>query len=172
MRKKLSTRIAHCIEGDSVTIAGSSIPLFETAQSAFLVHTEVLQLERRSWRVWSPQCRTAVWVSNKIEVQNAITVCTTGDTTDSGSPTTQAPSTTGSNTDCAEVSDMVDLYTAAASRDACADDSSVFSSTVEPLHVVSSSRHFAGAHTSKLEELATTLPNCNYNTGGKMTKSV
>ncbi|EGZ11472.1 hypothetical protein PHYSODRAFT_336002 [Phytophthora sojae] len=104
-------------------------------------------------------------VSNKIEVQNAITVCTGGDTTDPGSPSTDTPSTTApsptataSNTDCAasEISDMVDLYTAAASSDECADDSSVSSSSI----VITT---FCGsACASKLEELATSLPNCYY----------
>ncbi|KAG6963191.1 hypothetical protein JG688_00008260 [Phytophthora aleatoria] len=111
-------------------------------------------------------------VSNKIEVQNAITTCTGGDSTDPGSPTTDAPSTTApappttaplpaataSNTDCvaSEVSVMVDLYTAAATSDECADDSSVSATSI----VITT---FCGsACASKLEELATSLPNCYY----------
>ncbi|KAG3110329.1 hypothetical protein PI124_g9989 [Phytophthora idaei] len=106
-------------------------------------------------------------VSNKIEVQNAITTCTGGDTTDPGSPTTDAPSTTApaplpaataSNTDCvaSEVSVMVDLYTAAATSDECADDSSVSATSI----VITT---FCGsACASKLEELAASLPNCYY----------
>ncbi|KAG6586964.1 GP-anchored serine-rich Elicitin INL13 [Phytophthora cinnamomi] len=104
-------------------------------------------------------------VSNKVEVQNAITVCTGGDTTDPGSPSTEVPSTTApipattaSNTNCvaSEISDMVDLYTAVGSSDECADDSSVSSTSI----VITT---FCGsACASKLEELATSLPNCYY----------
>ncbi|KAG2813835.1 hypothetical protein PC111_g14229 [Phytophthora cactorum] len=82
-------------------------------------------------------------VSNKIEVQNAITTCT---------------GATASNTDCvaSEVSVMVDLYTAAATSDECADDSSVSATSI----VITT---FCGsACASKLEELATSLPNCYY----------
>ncbi|KAG7385206.1 hypothetical protein PHYPSEUDO_001748 [Phytophthora pseudosyringae] len=85
-------------------------------------------------------------VSNKIEVQNAITTCTGGETTDPGSPTTAAPSTTApasattapspaataSTTDCVttEVTDMVDLYAAAATSDECADSASVSATSI------------------------------------------
>jgi hypothetical protein len=111
-------------------------------------------------------------VSNKIEVQNAITICTGGDTSNPGSPTTEAPSTTApapattapspaataSNTDCvtSEVSDMVDLYTAAATSDECAAESSVSTSSI----VITT--YCGSACASKLEELATSLPNCFY----------
>ncbi|KAL3657184.1 hypothetical protein V7S43_017846 [Phytophthora oleae] len=112
-------------------------------------------------------------VSNKIQVENALTTCTGGDTTDPGSPTTDtpapfvtdpapttapSPAATASNTNCitSEVSDMVDLYTAAATSDECASDSSVSDTTIVIIT-------FCGSEcASKLEELATALPNCYY----------
>ncbi|KAG1698404.1 hypothetical protein DVH05_014946 [Phytophthora capsici] len=110
-------------------------------------------------------------VSNKIQVANAITTCTGGETTDPGSPTTPSPSVTdpapttapspaatASNTDCgtSEINNMVDLFTAAATSDECASDSSVSSTTI----VITT---FCGSDcASKFEELATALPNCYY----------
>ncbi|GMF54054.1 unnamed protein product [Phytophthora fragariaefolia] len=123
-------------------------------------------------QLWAWAASQTACAPNKIEVQNAITVCTGGGTTDPGSPTTESPSTTApspattapspaataSNTNCAdsEINDMVDLYTTAATSEQCANDSSVSSTSI----VIST---FCGSTcASKLEELASSLPNCYY----------
>ncbi|KAG2766998.1 hypothetical protein Pcac1_g21649 [Phytophthora cactorum] len=75
-------------------------------------------------------------VSNKIEVQNAITTCTGGDSTDPGSPTTDAPSTTA--------------------------PAPPVTSSYGFQHGLCGFRGLRYACASKLEELATSLPNCYY----------
>ncbi|KAG7394080.1 hypothetical protein PHYBOEH_005859 [Phytophthora boehmeriae] len=109
-------------------------------------------------------------VNNKIEVQNGLVSCTGGDTKDPGSPTTNAPSATGrptttappptatvSNPDCVtnEIN-MTDQFTAAAKSDECAANSSVSATAI----VISTLCDSSCA--SKLEELASSLPNCSY----------
>ncbi|KAG7383759.1 hypothetical protein PHYBOEH_009805 [Phytophthora boehmeriae] len=116
-------------------------------------------------------------VSNKIEVQNGLAACTGDDIKNPGSPTTDAPSTTSppsttkpptttapspaataSNTDCVanEIASIKDLFTAAATSDECAADSSVSATAIVISTLCGSSC------ASKLEELANSLPNCYY----------
>ncbi|RLN66955.1 hypothetical protein BBJ28_00007177 [Nothophytophthora sp. Chile5] len=129
-----------------------------------------------------PDC-TYSGVNNKIEVENALTVCNGGSTTDPGSVTTTAPSTdapstdapstdapstdapstlaptsTASNTDCttSEVNDMWNSFITTATSSACADDSTVNAYSIYIDTLCSS------ACTDQIKTLAEDLPNCYY----------
>ncbi|KAL3657225.1 hypothetical protein V7S43_017885 [Phytophthora oleae] len=115
-----------------------------------------------------PAC-TFSGVSNKIELQNALTVCNGGDTADAGSPTTDSTDTTtttttttptsSSTTDCTsdEYQSTEDLYDAAAATSAC----SLYSTSSELL-VTFNMPCSATSCIDVLVQLAASLPDCLY----------
>ncbi|KAG3106313.1 hypothetical protein PI125_g13223 [Phytophthora idaei] len=124
-----------------------------------------------------PSC-TFSGVSNKIELQNALTVCNGGDTEDAGSPTavTDAPITSSSTTptptsssatDCTteEYTSTEDLYDAAAATSACSPystSSSVLVSFDTPCSATDC--------IDVLVQLAADLPDCLYDGANQKTE--
>ncbi|KAG6960869.1 hypothetical protein JG688_00009364 [Phytophthora aleatoria] len=124
-----------------------------------------------------PSC-TFSGVSNKIELQNALTVCNGGDTEDAGSPTavTDAPITSSSTTptptsssatDCTteEYTSTEDLYDAAAATSACSPystSSSVLVSFDTPCSATDC--------INVLVQLAADLPDCLYDGANQKTE--
>ncbi|GMF16510.1 unnamed protein product [Phytophthora lilii] len=121
-----------------------------------------------------PDC-TYSGVSNKIELQNALTVCNGGDTTDAGSPTivtdapdtstttsttTTTPTTTSSSTtDCTadEYQSTEDLYDTAAASSACSPYA-----TSTSLLVMFDTPCSATDCIDVMTQLAADLPDCLY----------
>ncbi|RLN72161.1 hypothetical protein BBJ28_00005980 [Nothophytophthora sp. Chile5] len=122
-----------------------------------------------------PDC-TYSGINNKIEVENALTVCNGGSTTDPGSITTTAPSTdapevttattaatptptSSSTTDCTtdEYQSTIDLYDTAAASSACspyASSSTVLVSVYAPCSATDC--------VDVMTQLASDLPDCLY----------
>ncbi|KAE9091611.1 hypothetical protein PF005_g18862, partial [Phytophthora fragariae] len=114
-----------------------------------------------------PAC-TYDGVSNKIELQNALTTCNGGDTEDAGTPTTitDAPTTTTTSTptssstvDCTtdEYQSTEDLYDTAAASSACS-----LYSTSSSLLVTFYAPCSATDCVAVLTQLAADLPDCLY----------
>lgn len=124
-----------------------------------------------------PAC-TYNGVSNKIELQNALTACNGGDTEDAGSPTTvtDAPATTttttptptsSSTTDCTtdEYQSTEDLYDAAAASSACSEYA-----TSSSLLVTFYAPCSATDCVAVLTQLAADLPDCLYDGANQKTE--
>ncbi|POM73957.1 Elicitin [Phytophthora palmivora] len=125
-----------------------------------------------------PSC-TFSGVSNKIELQNSLTVCNGGDTTDPGSPTTTTDTTStstttttptptsSSTTDCTtdEYQSTEDLYDTAAATSACSPYS-----TSSSLLVTFDTPCSATDCIDVLVQLAADLPDCLYDGANQKTE--